>query len=114
MHIQERQANGVMILDLHGKLTIDDGDELLRDKVNSVLSQGFKNIVLNLADVSFIDSCGLGATVGAFTSVKNKGGTLKLLAPTSRTVQLLVLTKLLSVFETFESEEAAVGSFAAG
>jgi len=114
MHIQERPVGEVMILDLQGKLTIDEGEELLRDKVNSMLHQGFRSIILNLENVPFVDSAGLGAAVGTFISVRNKGGTLKLLHATKRIHDLLVITKLVTVFESFDSEADAVGSFKAG
>jgi anti-sigma B factor antagonist len=113
MHIQERPINGLMILDLQGKLTIDDGVELLKDKVHSILHQGFKQLLLNLENVPSMDSAGLGAVVSAYTSVRGKGGTLKLLHLTKRIHDLLVITKLLTVFETFDSEADALKSFAA-
>src|SRR5512142_392061 len=113
MQIHERELNDVTILDIHGKLTLGEGDELLRDKVNSVLHQGRKKIVLNLAEVPYIDSAGLGEIVRTYTSVQRQGGSLKLLNLTKRIQDLLAITKLLTVFETFESENAAVASFAA-
>ena len=92
MHIQERPINGLMILDLQGRLTLDDGVELLRDKVHSILHQGFTKILLNLENVPSMDSAGLGSVVGAYTSVTGKGGTLKLLHLTKRIHDLLVIT----------------------
>ena len=112
MHIQERPVNDVMILDLQGKLTLGDGDELLRDKVNSLVQQDFKKIVLNLENVPYIDSAGLGEVVRTYTTVSRQGGTLKLLHLTKRIQDLLAITKLLTVFETFDSEADAVKSFA--
>jgi anti-sigma B factor antagonist len=111
MHIQERPVSDVMVLDLHGKLTLGDGDELLRDKVNSLVQQDFKKIVLNLESVPYIDSAGLGEVVRTYTTVSRKGGTLKLLHLTKRIQDLLAITKLLTVFETFDSEGEAVKSF---
>jgi len=112
MHIQERPVNDVMILDLQGKLTLGDGDELLRDKVNSLVQQDFKKIVLNLEHVPYIDSAGLGEVVRTYTTVSRQGGTLKLLHLTKRIQDLLAITKLLTVFETFDAEADAVKSFA--
>jgi anti-sigma B factor antagonist len=111
MHIQERPVNDVMILDLQGKLTLGDGDELLRDKVNSLVNQGVKKVVLNLEHVPYIDSAGLGEVVRTYTTVSRQGGSLKLLHLTKRIQDLLAITKLLTVFETFDNEADAVKSF---
>jgi anti-sigma B factor antagonist len=113
MHIDQRASGDVVVLDLKGKLTMGDGDELLRDKVNSLVQQGLKKIVLNLADVPYIDSAGLGEIVRTYTTVSRQGGSLKLLNLTKRIQDLLSITKLLTVFETFESEKDAVKSFSA-
>jgi anti-sigma B factor antagonist len=113
MQIHEREVNDVTILDLHGKLTLGEGDELLRDKVNSIVHQGHKKIVLNLAEVPYIDSAGLGEIVRTYTTVSRQGGSLKLLSLTKRIQDLLAITKLLTVFETFDSEKDAVASFTA-
>ncbi len=113
MQIHEREINDVTILDIHGKLTLGEGDELLRDKVNSLMHQGRKKMVLNLAEVPYIDSAGLGEIVRTYTTVQRQGGSLKLLNLTKRIQDLLAITKLLTVFETFDSENAAVASFAA-
>ena len=111
MQIEERTNNGVIVLDLRGKITLGEGDELLKDKVNSLVNQGHKKIVLNLADVPYIDSAGLGEIVRTYTTVSRQGGSLKLLNLTKRITDLLSITKLLTVFETFESENEAVRSF---
>jgi anti-sigma B factor antagonist len=113
MQIEERAIGDVMVLDLKGKVTLGEGDELLKDKVNSIVSQGHKKIVLNLADVPYIDSAGLGEIVRTYTTVSRQGGSLKLLNLTKRITDLLSITKLLTVFETFESENEAVRSFSA-
>ncbi len=113
MQITERQVGDVMVLDLKGKITLGEGDELLKDKVNSIVSQGHRKIVLNLADVPYLDSAGLGEVVRAYTTVSRQGGSLKLLNLTKRITDLLSITKLLTVFETFESENDAVRSFSA-
>ena len=113
MQIEERSVGDVVVLDLKGKITLGEGDELLKDKVNSLVNQGHKKIVLNLADVPYIDSAGLGEVVRTYTTVSRQGGSLKLLSLTKRITDLLAITKLLTVFETYESENDAVQSFAA-
>jgi len=113
MQIDQRTIGDVTILDLKGKITLGEGDELLKDKVNSLVNQGHKKIILNLADVPYIDSAGLGEIVRTYTTVSRQGGSLKLLNLTKRITDLLSITKLLTVFETFESEGDAVKSFAA-
>ncbi|MGE5244478.1 MAG: STAS domain-containing protein [Betaproteobacteria bacterium] len=113
MQIEERAVGDVMVLDLKGKVTLGEGDELLKDKVNSLVNQGQKKIVLNLAAVPYIDSAGLGEIVRTYTTVSRQGGSLKLLNLTKRITDLLSITKLLTVFETFDSESEAVRSFSA-
>jgi anti-sigma B factor antagonist len=111
MQIEERSAGDVTLLDLKGKMTLGEGDELLKDKINSLASQGRRKIVLNLADVPYIDSAGLGEIVRTYTTITREGGQLKLLNLTKRITDLLAITKLLTVFETYESEADAVRSF---
>ena len=111
MQIEERNVGDVVVLDLKGKITLGEGDELLKDKVNSLVNQGNKKIVLNLAEVPYIDSAGLGEIVRTYTTVSRQGGSLKLLNLTKRITDLLAITKLLTVFETFESENDAIKSF---
>jgi len=113
MQIEERKVGDVVVLDLKGKITLGEGDELLKDKVNSLVNQGIKKIILNLADVPYIDSAGLGEVVRTYTTVSRQGGSLKLLNLTKRITDLLSITKLLTVFETFDSENEAVRSFSA-
>jgi anti-sigma B factor antagonist len=113
MQIEERSVGDVVVLDLKGKITLGQGDELLKDKVNSLVNQGKKKIVLNLAEVPYIDSAGLGEIVGTYTTVSRNGGSLKLLNLTKRITDLLAITKLLTVFETFDVESDAVRSFSA-
>ena len=113
MQIEERAVGDVVVLDLKGRITLGEGDELLKDKVNSLVNQGHKKIVLNLADVPYIDSAGLGEIVRTYTTVSRQGGSLKLLNLTKRITDLLAITKLLTVFETFDSENEAVRSFSA-
>ena len=111
MHIHERAIGDVTIIDVNGRMTLGEGQELLRDKVNSLIQQGQKKLVLNLAEVPYIDSAGLGEIVRTYTTVSHQGGALKLLNLTKRIQDLLAITKLLTVFETFDSEADAVGSF---
>ncbi len=113
MEIEERAAGDVTILDLKGKMTLGEGDIILKDKVNSLALQGKKQIVLNLEDVPYIDSAGLGEIVRTYTTMSRQGGSLKLLGLTKRITDLLSITKLLTVFETFEDEADAVRSFSA-
>ena len=113
MQIEERSVGDVVILDLKGKITLGEGDELLKDKVNSLVNQGHRKILLNLGGVPYIDSAGLGEIVRTYTTVSRQGGSLKLLNLTKRITDLLSITKLLTVFETFDSESEAIQSFSA-
>jgi len=113
MQITERSVGDVMLLDIKGKITLGEGDEQLKDKVNSLVNQGHRKMVLNLAEVPYLDSAGLGEVVRAYTTVSRQGGSLKLLNLTKRITDLLAITKLLTVFETFDSENDAVKSFSA-
>jgi anti-sigma B factor antagonist len=113
MQIEERAVGDVVVLDLKGRVTLGDGDELLKDKVNSLVNRGFKKIVLNLAEVPYVDSAGLGEIVRTYTTVSRQGGSLKLLNLTKRISDLLAITKLLTVFETFDTESDAIKSFPA-
>jgi anti-sigma B factor antagonist len=113
MQIEERTVGEVVVLDLKGRITLGEGDQLLKDKVNSLVNQGRKRIILNLAGVPYIDSAGLGEIVGSYTTVSRQGGSLKLLNLTKKITDLLAITKLLTVFETFDSEDEAVRSFSA-
>jgi anti-sigma B factor antagonist len=111
MDIAERTVSDVTVLDLKGKMTLGEGDELLKDKINSLLQQGKKKLVLNLEGVPYIDSAGLGEIVRTYTTVSRQGGSLKLLNLTKRIEDLLSITKLLTVFETFDTEAEAIQSF---
>ena len=111
MQIDERVVDGVTILDLKGKMTLGEGDELLKDKINSLLQQDKKQLLLNLENVPYIDSAGLGEIVRTYTTVSRQGGKLKLLNLTKRITDLLSITKLLTVFDTYDSEADAVRSF---
>jgi anti-sigma B factor antagonist len=112
MKIVERQVGDVVILDLHGKILIGEGDDALREAVSKLAGSGKTKILLNLADVPYVDSAGLGEIVRTYTTVSRSGGKLKLLNLTKKIQDLLSITKLLTVFETYESEDEAVRSFA--
>ena len=108
MQIEERVVNNVTILDLKGKITLGEGDEALKDKINSLIQQDRKRILLNLGDVPYIDSAGLGEIVRTYTTVSRQGGQLKLLSLTDRIQNLLVITKLLTVFDAYDDEAEAL------
>jgi anti-sigma B factor antagonist len=111
MQIEERVVDEVTILDLKGKITLGDGDEALRDRINSLALQNRLRILLNLENVPYIDSAGLGVIVRTYTTISRQGGQLKLVNLTKRITDLLSITKLLTVFETFDSEAEALKSF---
>jgi anti-sigma B factor antagonist len=111
MDISQRIVGDIVVIDLSGRLTLGDGTERLRDKINSILHQGHRKLILNLAAVDYLDSAGLGEIVGTYATVRRQGGSLKLLGLTSRIRDLLSITKLLTVFETFDAENDAVRSF---
>jgi anti-sigma B factor antagonist len=113
MQIEERPMGDVIVLDLKGKMTLGEGDELLKDKINSLVHQGRRKVVLNLEGVPYIDSAGLGEIVRTYTTISRQGGSMKLLNLTKRITDLLSITKLLTVFETFETEPEALKSFQA-
>ena len=112
MHISERSVGEVMIVDVSGKITLGEGgDAALKDKMRSLVQQGQKKLLLNLGDVSYVDSAGLGEIVQAYATMNKGGGALKLLNITKRIKDLLSITKLLTVFDTFDDEADAVRSF---
>ena len=111
LFILEKMAEGVMILDLRGHLTLGEETEALRDKVKQLIQAGFSRMVLNLEDVSYIDSVGLSTLVATYTSTRQQGGDLKLLNLTKRVRDLLQITRLSTVFETYDSLEEALKSF---
>jgi anti-sigma B factor antagonist len=112
MTVSERAVGGITMLDLDGQLILGASAEGLRDKVRSLLQQGHLQFVVNLAKVPYMDSCGLGELVQAYATVIKQGGALKLLHLTSRLRDLLVITKLATVFDCYEAEDAALASFA--
>lgn len=111
MKISTRQVDGVTILDMSGRITLGEGSVQLRDAVRDLLSKGSKNILLNLADVNYIDSSGIGELVSAFTAVRNQGGELKLLKLTKKVHDLLQITKLYTVFDIKDDEAEAIGAY---
>jgi anti-sigma B factor antagonist len=111
MQIVERRVADVTILRLAGRLELDDGDFVLRDHVNRLVEEGRVNVVLDMKDVTRVDSAGIGVLVSKYLSVKRRGGAIKLLRITERTRRLLHITRLDTVFETFEDEAEAVQSF---
>jgi anti-sigma B factor antagonist len=109
--IKDREVGDVTILDLSGKITIGEGSVQLREAVRRLLDDGKKKILLNLGDVAYVDSSGIGELVSSYTTTNNQGGQLKLLNLTKKIQDLLMITKLLTVFETFEKEPDALASF---
>ena len=105
--IHSREVDGVTVLDLSGRITLGEGSVQLRDAIRDLISKGSKSVLLNLGDVNYIDSSGLGELVSAYTAVKNAGGDLKLLNLTKKVRDLLVITKLLTVFDVSDDEAAA-------
>lgn len=111
--INVRETGSLVILDLNGRITAGEPLAVLRDEIKELLDSGQKNILLNLADVRYIDSSGLGQLVASYATVTNRGGQLKLLNLDKRVHELLQVTKLYTVFEAHKSETAAIKSFAA-
>jgi anti-sigma B factor antagonist len=111
MKTSTRQVDGVTIVDLSGRITLGEGSVVLRDTIRDLLSKGSKKLLLNLAEVTYIDSSGIGELVSAFTTVRNQGGELKLLNLTKKVHDLLQITKLYTVFDVKDDEAAAVSSF---
>ena len=112
MIITERIVGGLTVLDLTGKLVAGEGAQLLKDKTESVVFQGRRQIIVNLAAVPYIDSGGLGQLVACYTSVARSRGRLTLINVNTKNHDLLSITKLVSVFETFDSETEAIASYA--
>lgn len=106
-----RQVGTATVIDLSGRIVLGEGSSLLRETVKDLASRGQKKLLLNLADVSYIDSSGLGALVASFTTIKGQDGQIKLLNLTSKVHDLLQITKLLTVFDVFTDEATALKSF---
>ena len=111
LDVKERQAGDVTILDLRGEVRIGEGSIALRDAIRHLADSGKKKLLLNLAGVSYIDSSGIGELIANYTTVSRQGGQLKLLKLTDRVQNLLVITKLLTVFDAYEDEAEALKSF---
>ena len=111
MKVSSRQVDGVTILDLSGRITLGEGSVQLRDAVRELLAKGQKHILLNLGDVNYIDSSGIGELVSAYTTARNQGGELKLLNLTKKVHDLLQITKLYTVFDVKDDEASAISSF---
>jgi len=110
LSMKTRKVEGVVILDLSGKLTIGEPVMLLRETLRNNTNDGSRKFILNLGEVSYIDSSGLGELVSSYTTIRNKGGDVKLLKLTSKTRDLLQMTKLLTVFDVYDDEAKAVGA----
>lgn len=111
MKASSRRVDGITIVDLSGRITLGEGSVVLRDTVKDISTQGQKKILLNLGDVTYIDSSGIGELVSAFTSVRNAGGELKLLNLTKKVHDLLQITKLYTVFDIQDDEASAIAAF---
>ena len=111
LDIQQREREGIVILDLSGRLIVGESVASLREKIRELCEAGSRNVILNLAEVDYIDSTGLGGLVISFTFLKKAEGAMKLLNANRRNIELLVLTKLTTVFEVFDDEQDAVNSF---
>jgi anti-sigma B factor antagonist len=111
LEIEQREVEGIVILDLEGRLIVGEPVAGLRERIRELSESGSNNVILNLEDVDYIDSTGLGGLVISYTSLKKAGGALKLVNLTRRNIELLVLTKLTTVFEIFDDEQEAVNSF---
>lgn len=110
--LSTRQVGDVTVMDVSGRITLGEGSSALRDALRDLVSKGNRKILLNLGDVTYIDSSGIGELVSGFTTVANSGGSLKLLGLTKRVKDLLQITKLYTVFDVHEDEAHAVRSFA--
>ena len=111
LEVRQRQVEGITIVDMKGRLIVGQPSGLLRETITQIAAGGSINVILNLAHVEYIDSTGLGSMVICFTSLQKAGGALKLLSLTKRNIELLVLTKLATVFEIFGDEQEAINSF---
>ncbi len=111
LRITNREVDGVLVLDLEGRIVLGEESQALRERLKTLLQQGKKKILLNLEQASHMDSVGLGTLVSAFASARSVGGALKLLNLTKRIRDLLTLTKIITIFEVFDDEVAAIKSF---
>jgi len=111
LNIRERQAGDITVLDMDGRITIGEGSVALRSAIRRLLEEGKKNILLNLAGVGYIDSSGIGELVSSYTAINKEGGQLKLLSLTQKLQDLLTITKLLTVFDAYDTEADALSNF---
>ncbi len=111
MKLSSRLSGQVTVLDLEGKILLGEGDIAIKQAVDELLAKGRKQLLLNLAKVPYIDSAGLGQIIRCFTAIRKAGGSLKLLSPNPRVVDLLTVTKLVNVFDWYNDESAALASF---
>jgi anti-sigma B factor antagonist len=111
LSIASREVDGVTVLDLNGRITLGEGSVQLRDAIRDLIGKGQKSILLNLSDVNYIDSSGLGELVSAYTTARNQGAALKLLGLTKKVNDLLQLTKLYTVFDIYDDEASAIASY---
>jgi anti-sigma B factor antagonist len=111
LHMVEKLVSGVVVLDLRGRITLGEETEALREKVKNLVEAGHTRLILNLEEVNYVDSVGLSTLVASYTSARRQGGDVKLLKLTKRIHDLLQITRLSTVFETFDSLEDATRSF---
>ena len=111
LRISQRQTGEVTVLDMSGQLILDDGDAVFRDAVNDLVERSRLHIVVNLADVTYIDSAGIGVLIGRYLAIKRRGGDMKLANLTSRSHRVMTITHLLTVFDAYDSVDEAVQSF---
>jgi anti-sigma B factor antagonist len=111
MKLSTRKSANVIIIDVDGKIVLGDGDVEVKETVDHFIGRGDKNFILNLTQVPYLDSAGLGEIIRCYTTLRKSGGDFKLLSPNQRIIDLLTITKLLGVFDSFDNETAAVASF---
>ena len=111
MKVSTRKVGDVVIIDVDGKIVLGDGDVEIKQIVDNLLGRGSRQFLLNMAKVPYLDSAGLGEIIRCFTALRKNGGSFKLLSPNQRIIDLMTITKLLDVFDTFDNEAAAIASF---
>ena len=112
MKLSSRSVDDVTVIDIEGKILLGEGEILVKQAIDEFLAQGRRKFLLNLAKVPYIDSAGLGQIIRCFTAIRKAGGTIKLLSPNSKVIDLLSVTKLVNVFDWYNDEPSALGSFA--
>lgn len=112
LHIAEREVGDITVLDLSGQLVLDDGDAVFRDRVNALIDRERLRMVVNLADVTYIDSAGIGVLIGRYLGVRRRGGDMRLANLTTRSHRVMTITHLLTVFDAYDSVDDAIRSFA--